>query len=137
MLALLLLLFAVSATVSSRLDLDPLDWQLPRFITCPLFALTGIPCLMCGITRSFLAMGHLQLSQAFIFHPLGPFFYLALLALAAVLGLSLVSRRQLRAGFSARLWRRLIVSGSALLVAAWLVKLVVWHQAGLWDVPGF
>lgn len=46
-------------------------------ITCPIKYLTGISCAGCGMTRAYLSLLHLDLVNAFYYHPLfwlPPFF---------------------------------------------------------------
>lgn len=47
--------------------------QLGR-VTCPLLALTGIPCPLCGTTRSWNAAFRMDWADAFGFHPIAPLF---------------------------------------------------------------
>lgn len=42
---------------------------------CPFFNATGLPCPGCGLTRSFVCLGHGHLSEAFKWHPLGPLLF--------------------------------------------------------------
>ena len=139
-LGLLVIVMAVSLLVTPDLRLRgtglSLDYSVagigsPLSYGCPLYALTGIPCLLCGLTRSFLAMGGLDVRGAFVFHPLGPFLY-GLAAASAVATASMVMARKrpvLRLGSESK--RRLVAAGAAVLVLAWFVKLIVWHGAGL------
>lgn len=48
---------------------------------CLFYHLTGLPCPGCGLTRSFVCLGHGRLLEALHWHPLGPaiFFLFALL----------------------------------------------------------
>jgi hypothetical protein len=43
------------------------------FLTCPLHYFFCIPCPLCGMTRSIVSLLHLELSNCFMYHPLGPF----------------------------------------------------------------
>ncbi len=131
LLSLLAFMFAVTFLFSPSLESRALGFQLPSVIVCPFFYVTGIPCLFCGITRSFLAMGGLDLSGAFVYHPLGPVIYLLLLCLALVLAVSIVRRQQVRMRISPALGRQLVRYGAILLLAAWLVKVAVWSDVGL------
>lgn len=56
--------------------------ELPA--TCSFRALTGIRCPGCGLTRSFVYMGHLQVMEAFRMHLAGPPLYGLAVWLAAV-----------------------------------------------------
>lgn len=42
---------------------------LNLFYRCPFYALSGIPCAGCGMTRAFFALLHLDLASAFHWHP--------------------------------------------------------------------
>ena len=75
LLALLALVFIISAVVTPGFELRSSGIDVPWLYSCPLLALTGVPCLLCGMTRSFLAMGGLDLCQSFILHPLGQFMF--------------------------------------------------------------
>lgn len=58
---------------------------LPIGGRCAVLSLTGLPCPLCGMTRSTLALAHGDLAGAFGHHPLGPFLLLGL-ALALIPG---------------------------------------------------
>ena len=131
LLGLLLLLFAVTFLVTPDMSISALGLRLPAIFVCPFFFVTGIPGLLCGMTRSFLAMGGFDLRGAFAYHPLGPPLYLSLLALTALLAASILRRRQVRVRFSPVLWRQLVRYGMILLLAAWAVKVAVWNDVGL------
>lgn len=53
--------------------------QLPSF--CLFYHWTGLPCPGCGLTRSFVSLGHGHFVESLHWHPLGPaiFFVLTLL----------------------------------------------------------
>jgi hypothetical protein len=44
--------------------------------TCTFRAVTGLPCPGCGLTRSFISMGHGRLTDAWHYNPAGFFFFL-------------------------------------------------------------
>ena len=46
---------------------------------CPFNNTTGLPCPGCGLTRSFVSLGHGDLSQSLMWHPLGPLLFGAIL----------------------------------------------------------
>ncbi len=56
-------------------SLQLLGWTVPPL--CLWKSLTGLDCLGCGLTRSFVWMGHGDLQAAFDLHALGPPLYLA------------------------------------------------------------
>ncbi|MEJ2247418.1 MAG: DUF2752 domain-containing protein [Acidobacteriota bacterium] len=47
---------------------------LTDFYKCPLHSFTGIPCLTCGMTRSFRHIVHGRFFEAFSLNPLGAMF---------------------------------------------------------------
>ncbi len=131
LLALLAMIIAISVLVSPDFELRATGLSLPNFVTCPFFAITGIPCLFCGITRSFMAMGGLDAGQAFTYHPLGPFLYIFMLVIAAVSVVSLITGRRLSVKIGQSLRKNLLTVGVAILIASWIVKVLVWRQTGL------
>ena len=60
---------------------------------CPFYALTGLPCPGCGLTRAFVCLGHGHFVNSLHWHPLGWLVASACLAWWAVLGASLARRR--------------------------------------------
>ncbi len=85
-------------------------------VLCPFRLLTSLPCPGCGLTRSFVAMGHGDLREAFHQHAFGPLFY-AIFAAFVALKLAELARRRLLLGPSAM--SRLATAGRVLL-ALWL-----------------
>jgi hypothetical protein len=71
------------AVVAAALLLSPVS--RPAGWPCQFRALTGLPCLTCGLTRSVIRMAHLQPARALEMHPLGLLLF-PLLLLHAVLG---------------------------------------------------
>lgn len=92
---------------------------------CLFHRLTGLPCLLCGMTRSMAATSHGKLTEAFRYHLLGPPLYF--LVLATTLGLFLeraLGRRLLpRPDDEAK--RIMAKMGLALLVAVWVARLMI------------
>ncbi len=131
LLALTLMVLSISVMVTPDLVLRATDVGLPWFYVCPFFEVTGIPCLFCGMTRSFMAMGGLDIGQAFIFHPLGPVLFMATVGLGAVLAVAAAGKRRVRFSPSPALRRRLVSGGVAVLILSWFVKVIVWRQTGL------
>ncbi|HZL90331.1 MAG TPA: DUF2752 domain-containing protein [Pirellulaceae bacterium] len=99
-----------------------LNQPLPEL--CTFRRLLGIECAGCGLTRSFISIGHLRLADAWHYHPAGLFLY----ALAAFqlpyrcVQLWRVSRGQseLRLGKSEN---TVIFALALLLLAVWIVRI--------------
>jgi len=131
LLGLIGLIFAVSVLVAPGNLIRGTGFDLPDLIVCPFFAALHVPCLLCGLTRSFLAMGGLDVRQAFIFHPLGPVLYLGMLAMGTLMTWSLIRRRRLSLHLNRTARVAAIRYGVAILVGAWVLKVVIWRQTGL------
>lgn len=56
-------------------EVEIFGWEVPPL--CMFRNITGYRCPGCGLTRSFVFMGHLDVVDAFRLHWLGPLFYLA------------------------------------------------------------
>ena len=94
-------------------SVDPQRNQLPQ---CRFYAMTGHSCPSCGLTRSFFALGHLDVQQAFGFHPLGLISCLALLALSFKFLIEVLLGREL--AFAAR--RASLRTFGCVIIGLWL-----------------
>ena len=90
--------------------------SLPKVPVCPFYALTGLPCPGCGLTRAFCCIGHGELGRAWQFNPFGFLFYPACIVLALWPFLSRRAAWEQRLGRSR--WSRILPI--ALVVAMWL-----------------
>jgi hypothetical protein len=72
---------ACLAVVAAALLLPPEGLGLPL---CQFKLMTGIPCIGCGLTRSFIGMAHLDVARAGFYHPAGVLLF-PLVALTAAL----------------------------------------------------
>jgi hypothetical protein len=100
-------------------------------VVCPLRTFTGLPCPGCGLTRSFIALGHLHVADAFTLHPLGPPFYALVLSLLAWRLLERLRGRlptDVEALWRDRRARRLLLPA----VALWVTWAVVRAAAAAW-----
>ncbi|MDD5749058.1 MAG: DUF2752 domain-containing protein [Actinomycetota bacterium] len=93
-------------------------------IPCLFKTITHLPCLTCGLTRSFSLMADWKVSEAFKMHLLGPpLFFMTILFTIYFLSVVLTGTRiRLELSSSARRW--LLFSGAIVLVVPWLIKLV-------------
>lgn len=83
---------------------------------CQFKVLTGLPCLGCGLTRSFIGMAHLNIADALFYHPFGVVLFPLALFLA-VMGIVPERTRGRVAGWAELHDRRLTRSGWGLLIA--------------------
>ena len=60
---------------------------------CWFHRITGLPCLLCGMTRSLAAAVRFDIGGSFYYHLLGPFLFLFLILLPASLALLVSGRR--------------------------------------------
>lgn len=60
---------------------------------CWFHAVLHVPCPLCGMTRSFVALAHGDAAAALRFHPAGPLLFAAMLVFAVGAGVALVRRR--------------------------------------------
>ena len=125
----LLCLAALLASMVLRLDaqgrlfLPWIDVAMPG--VCTLRQMTGYPCPGCGMTRSFVAMGHLDPARAFALHRCGPFLYLYV---CLQLGARLLHPRWPGACdrmLASRPMRIFLIALGVGLVANWLANLVL------------
>lgn len=91
---------------------------------CPFQNITGIPCPGCGLTRSFVCLGHGRFKEAFFYHPAGPVLFTAML-IYLLLSLPAFSLEKVRL-YSPHLG----VACLSLLLMIWSVRL-----AGLFPWP--
>jgi hypothetical protein len=121
--ALLAAVFLASFLGADRWRLWPVaDGGREGNTLCVLRHLTGLPCMTCGMTRSFCALGRGQVGEALEQHPLGPVVY-AVLAITMIRSawIAAVGRRRLE-----RVARMLVWSIPALALAAlalWVLRL--------------
>lgn len=91
---------------------------------CLFHAVTGIPCLLCGMTRSLAAAARLQIGESFYLHLLGPFLFL--FVVLAFLGSTalLVTGRRLELSVPGSARKTIFWFVLALFAAAWILKLL-------------
>ena len=121
--------FLVRPDSSFRLDL--LGFSYPSLVICPIFELTGVPCLFCGATRAFMAMGGFDVAGSFIYHPLGPAMFLLTVAAALFLAPSILLKRRFEFNISASLRNTIFGTIAILVLLAWPLKIYLWYRTGL------
>jgi uncharacterized membrane protein YhaH (DUF805 family) len=94
----------------------------PAGSLCFLRRTTGLPCLSCGMTRSFYALGRGAVAEAFREHPLGPLVFLLLaVVLVRSAGIAVTGRRWMDRAARVLVWSLAVVAAAALV--AWAVRL--------------
>jgi hypothetical protein len=106
-----------------------------RGVPCCMFRLTtGLPCPLCGLTRSFVSLAHGRVRDSFLFHPFGPFLF------AIFAGGALWQFRPLRRGLedvradavrASGPPRAAVLLALGAVLAAWTVKLA-WIPRVYW-----
>lgn len=91
---------------------------------CPFLALTGLPCPLCGGTRSFAAMWSGDVGRAARLHPLVPLLFPLTLAVCAYAIWAVFSARSIRITVAAPIQRWVTVAGIGALAASWSAKLL-------------
>lgn len=86
---------AAIAGALAVLALLPLDRSPSAFPTCPFLSLTGLPCALCGGTRSAQALLHGEVTRALYLNPAGIPAVAILLLLAAALATEAIRGRPL------------------------------------------
>ncbi|MGI8610315.1 MAG: DUF2752 domain-containing protein [Candidatus Dormibacteria bacterium] len=92
---------------------------------CIFHLATGLPCPMCGATRSFAAMAHGNLAAAVHVFPIGPLMFLALLAAVVYSTWAVITGRRLHLNMDLRTVRILTVVLMGLLAVNWASKLFI------------
>ena len=97
-LVLLLLMIAATFTFSIQSNTSYIpflrDIQIPK--SCFILTVTGYPCPTCGMTRSFISIGHGEFSRALRYNFGGIFAYILCLMEIAYLSLKIISKGNFR-----------------------------------------
>ena len=91
---------------------------------CLFKRVTGLPCLLCGMTRSMAATAHGQFADAFRFHLLGPPFFALVVVVTVLLAAEYASSRRILPRPGERAWKTMAWGTLGLLTAAWVARLV-------------
>ena len=96
---------------------------------CPFHLLTGYPCPVCGITRSFVYFAHGKFSDSFAYHPLGPLLFVALLIYTLTTGFNL------RIFTASQTLIHRVEKSTLLVLAAIMILVWVFRISGVIPVP--
>ena len=92
---------------------------------CLFHRLTGLPCLLCGMTRSLAATAHGHLAEAFRMHLLGPPLFCLVLLVTLLLSAERITGRRILPRPREGAWKRWGWAALALLAAAWVGRLLL------------
>ena len=99
-------------------------------IPCIWYKVTHVPCLACGLTRSYVFTAHGNFSAAFNMHLLGPLMFFATCAVGAYLASSVIFGYRVRYTLSTG-WRRMAFwSVLGIFLVSWGIKLA--FMQGSW-----
>ncbi len=92
---------------------------------CWFKAITGFPCPGCGLTRSFVAMGHMNPVDSFCYNPAGPVLFLLFMAQAPYRTVRMIFSRRHPLAFSTidKIGNRGLVVAVVLMAVFWLYKI--------------
>ena len=92
---------------------------------CLFKRVTGLPCLLCGMTRSMAATAHGNLAEAFRFHLLGPPLFALVAAVTLLLAVEFAFARKILPRPGKRSWKYMAWGVFGLLAAAWIARLAI------------
>jgi hypothetical protein len=91
---------------------------------CPFRMLTGLPCPLCGMTRSVISAMHGHFAESFAYHPLGIAFCIGLIVLIIVnCAKSLRPDLQQKLSFALN-EKQILIGIAAIFLVAWLGRLM-------------
>jgi len=99
-------------------------------IPCLFNKITGLPCLTCGLTRSFSLTAHGQFIAAFEMHLLGPLLFALTFGLSVYVVASLATRHRIRFQLSPGARRFALIFTLGIFVACWVIKVA--FMKGAW-----
>ena len=104
--------------------------RAPEIGLCSFKRLTGLPCAGCGMTRSFIALGHGDWTAGFEWHPIGVLLYMAMVLMLPLL-LWEMRNRHILITLNRRTIVIFVVSLVAAMVVVWGIRLS-FFQYGHW-----
>lgn len=114
------LIILLSVFVGSIVIENP---DLP-FSLCLFKTITGLPCPSCGMTHSFVSIGHLKIIEGFYYNILGPILYIGLLLGIVLLLIEIALNRLIIYPFFERHKRVLLVIVIPLVILSWGINLL-------------
>ncbi len=105
--------------------------KMPPISQCLLSEVTGVPCPLCGMTRSFCAAAKGRLAEALAWHPLGPVLFAATVAVLLIGLYDVFAERDLLRSLTSRIPLdnpRLYLGAYGIL---WIAKLAAFDLLGM------
>lgn len=101
--------------LSSLLPSPPLP-----FDTCIFKVVTGLPCPSCGMTHSFICLGHFRVKEAFFYNMMGPLVYFSVIIIFLISLYGLFSKKPLFSIVWERLKKRILMAVLFLAFLSWI-----------------
>ena len=86
------MVFVFIALISLTIVIDPRDVSV---LSCHFKSMSGFNCPTCGLSRSFYAMAHLNISEAYGYHFMGPVFYFFVIVFFAKYSIELFINKEI------------------------------------------
>ena len=95
-----------------------------NLLPCYFREITGHSCPTCGLSHSFFAMSHFQLSKSFKFHPMGPILYVITILLFFKFSIELVMKKDIKIKLNSVVTRTFLGLFFCVWVVHWIFKLM-------------
>ena len=116
-------LLVLSVVIFLSISIPP--FYKSEFSICPCKNIFGIPCPFCGMTRSFLFLGHGEIRQACRLNPLGPAVFLLVVVFWSYHAYIITARKEVMVLLSKNEKRFTIAVSAVLIIAAWGYNLFI------------
>ncbi|MGB9599099.1 MAG: DUF2752 domain-containing protein, partial [Myxococcota bacterium] len=91
---------------------------------CLFKTFTGLPCPACGMTHSFVSIGHLRIIEGFYFNIIGPFLYLMLIIGIFLTLTEILMNRLIIEPLFERYKIRILIIVIPLIILSWVINLI-------------
>jgi len=90
---------------------------------CLFKTFTGLPCPSCGMTHSFVSIGHLRIYEGFFYNILGPFLYLLMLSGIFICVIEIYLDRLIIEPLFRRYEKKILLTVIPLVIISWIFNL--------------
>lgn len=91
---------------------------------CIFRTITGLPCPACGMTHSFVAIGHTRIVDGFKFNIIGPFLYVGVIAGIFLCIIELIYDRLIIQPLLDRFKKQLLFIVIPIVIISWLINII-------------